>query len=116
VLPSAAVQRWRFADDEVKTVPLLDEDGQPMETLGMSDDAMRAYIEELIQERAQQVADENETTLEEELDTPAFAAIRASMVYAIELIQANNAYLTRHLLDLGMLNTGAAQSDEEAVG
>lgn len=90
-----------------------------METLGMSDDAMRAYIEELIVERAQQVADENETTLEEELDSPAFAAIRASMVYAIDLIHANNAYLTRHLLDLGLLNpagSDAGEGDEEPVG
>jgi hypothetical protein len=96
-------------------VPLLDEDGQPLETLGMSDDAMRAYIEELIEERAQQVANENKSTLEKELETPAFASIRASMVYAIELIQANNVYLTRHLLDLGLLNA-AGQSDEEPVG
>lgn len=97
-------------------MPLLDEDGQPLETLGMSDDAMRAYIEELIEERAQEIATESGTTLEEELDTPAFAAIRASMVYAIELIQANNAYLTRHLLDLGLLNQVGTDGDEEPAG
>jgi hypothetical protein len=96
-------------------VPLLDEDGQPLETLGMSDDAMRAYFEALIEERAQAIATENKTTFEEELDTPAFASIRASMVYAIELIKANNVYLTRHLLDLGLLNA-VAQTDEEPVG
>jgi hypothetical protein len=97
-------------------VPLLDEDGQPLETLGMSDDAMRAYIEELIEDRAQVIATENGTTLDEELDTPAFASIRASMVYAIELIQANNAYLTRHLLDLGLLNQMGTSGDEEPAG
>jgi hypothetical protein len=97
-------------------VPLLDEDGQPLETLGMSEDAMRAYIEELVEERAQEIATENGTTLEEELDTPAFASIRASMVYAIELIQANNAYLTRHLLDLGLLNQGGTDGGEEPAG
>ena len=84
-------------------MPLLDEDGQPMETLGMSDDQMLLYIEELVRERAQQIADELETTVEEELDSPAFAAIRASMVYAVQLVQANNAYLTRHLIDLGVI-------------
>ena len=97
-------------------MPLLDEDGQPLETLGMSEDAMRAYIEELVEERAQEIATENGTTLEEELDTPAFASIRASMVYAIELIQANNAYLTRHLLDLGLLNQGGTDGGEEPAG
>ena len=94
-------------------MPLLDEDGQPLETLGMSDDVMRAYIEELIVDRAQTMANENETTLDEELDSQAFASIRASMVYAIELIHANNAYLTRHLLDLGLLNRPAASTEEE---
>lgn len=84
-------------------MPLLDEDGRPLETLGMSEEKMRLYVEELVRERAQQVATEKGTTLEEEIEHPAFAAIRAAMVYAVDLIQANNAYLTRHLLDLGIL-------------
>jgi hypothetical protein len=84
-------------------VALLDEDGQPLETLGMSEEKMRLYVEELVRERALQVATESGTTVEEELDSPAFAAIRAAMAYAVDLIQANNAYLTRHLLDLGVL-------------
>lgn len=97
-------------------MPLLDEDGKPLETLGMSEDAMRAYIEALIEERAQEIATESGTSLEEELDTPAFASIRASMVYAVELIQANNAYLTRHLLDLGLLDQMGTGGDEEPAG
>ena len=82
---------------------LLDEDGRPLETLGMSDETMRLYVEELVREQAQKVATEKGTTLEKELDNPAYDAIRATMTYAVELIQANNAYLTRHLLDLGIL-------------
>jgi hypothetical protein len=87
--------------DEI--VPLLDDDGRPLETLGMSEEAMLAYAEELVRERAQQTAAESGTTLDEELETPAYAAIRASMVYAVQLVHANNAYLTRHLLDLGVI-------------
>jgi hypothetical protein len=88
-------KRWK--------VPLLDEDGQPLETLGMSEETMRLYVEELVRERAQQIATERGKTLDEELESPAYATIRATMNYAVELIQANNAYLTRHLLDLGVL-------------
>jgi hypothetical protein len=90
-------------------VPLLDEDGRPLETLGMSEEAMRLYVEELVRERAQQMATESGTTLDDELDTPAFAAIRAAMAYAVQLVHANNAYLTRHLLDLGVLQTPATE-------
>jgi hypothetical protein len=74
-----------------------------METLGMSEEAMLLYVEELVREHAQQTATESGTTVEEELDNPAYAAIRASMVYAVQLVHANNAYLTRHLLDLGVI-------------
>jgi hypothetical protein len=91
-------------------VPLLDEDGRPLETLGMSEEAMRLYVEELIREQAQRVADESGTTIDDELNSPAFAAIRASMAYAVQLVHANNAYLTRHLLDLGVIS--AAETDE----
>lgn len=88
-------------------MPLLDEDGRPLETLGMSEEAMRLYVEELLREHAQQTAEEKGTSLEKELDNPAYAAIRASMSYAVQLIQANNAYLTRHLLDLGAIPSPA---------
>ncbi|HKG25729.1 MAG TPA: hypothetical protein VKB09_08770 [Thermomicrobiales bacterium] len=91
-------------------MPLLDEDGRPLETLGMSEEAMRLYVEELVRERAQQMADESGTTLEKELDHPAYAAIRAAMDYAVQLLHANNAYLTRHLLDLGVI--GQLRSDD----
>jgi hypothetical protein len=95
----------RFDAGRGGNVPLLDEDGRPLETLGMSEETMRLYVEELVRERAQQVATESGTTLDEELENPAYAAIRATMAYAVELIQANNAYLTRHLLDLGILRS-----------
>ncbi|MEA2596120.1 MAG: hypothetical protein QOF01_2589, partial [Thermomicrobiales bacterium] len=35
-----------------------------------------------------------------------------TMVYAVRLLQANNAYLTRHLLDLGLLQTATAEAPE----
>ena len=95
-------------------MPLLDEDGRPLETLGMSEEAMLLYVEELVRERAQQVASETGTTLEEELDSPAYAAIRATMVYAVQLLHANNAYLTRHLLDLGVLRPPASDATDAA--
>ncbi|MEA2526035.1 MAG: hypothetical protein QOF73_3262 [Thermomicrobiales bacterium] len=78
----------------------------------MNEEAMRLYVEELVRERAQEVAAETGTTVEEELDSPAYAAIRATMVYAVRLLQANNAYLTRHLLDLGLLQTVTAEAPE----
>ena len=90
-------------------MPLLDEDGQPLETLGMSEEAMRLYVEELVREQAQQIAVEKGIAVEEELDNPAYAAIRASMSYAVQLVHANNAFLTRHLLDLGVIPSPAGE-------
>ncbi|MEA2584971.1 MAG: hypothetical protein QOF33_3056 [Thermomicrobiales bacterium] len=78
----------------------------------MNEEAMRLFVEELVRERAQEVAAETGTTVEEELDSPAYAAIRATMVYAVRLLQANNAYLTRHLLDLGLLQPATAEAPE----
>jgi hypothetical protein len=90
-------------------VPLLDEDGRPLETLGMGEEAMRLYVEELLREHAQQIATENGITPDEELENPGYAAVRAAMFYAVQLVHANNAYLTRHLLDLGVLGPPAGE-------
>ena len=75
----------------------------PRETLGMSEEELLAYLEELLREHAAEVAAEAGTTPAEELATPGFAAARAAMSYGVRLIAANNAYLTRHLLDLGVI-------------
>ena len=77
--------------------------GQPLETLGMTAEALSAYLEELLREEAAEVATTNGTTPAEELASPGFAAARAAASYTIRLIAANNAFLTRHLLDLGVL-------------
>ncbi len=83
-----------------------------METLGMTEDEMLAYLEELLREHAEEVAAENGTTPAQEMGSPGFSAARAATSYAIRLIAANNAYLARHLLDLGVLSP----RDEAAEG
>lgn len=81
----------------------------PRETLGMTEEELHAYLDELLQAHAQEVAAEEGTTPAQELASPGFAATRASMSYGIRLISANNAFLTRHLLDLGVMpGAGAA--------
>ena len=76
---------------------------QPLESLGMTAEELDAYLEDLLREEAAEAAAANGTTAEEELDSPGFAAARAASSYAVRLIAANNAFLTRHLLDLGVL-------------
>src|SRR5829696_7216099 len=41
-------------------------------------------------------------TVEEELESAGFAAARAASSYAIKLLDANNAYIARYLLDRGV--------------
>ncbi len=84
------------------------------DTLGMSEAEMEAYIEELLMEQAVETAAAEERPLEEELEGPAYAAIRSTASFAIKLISANNAYLARHLLDMGVLRPGdGAAANEE---
>ena len=78
------------------------------ETLGMTEEELQDYFEELLRAHAEQVAAEAGTTPAEEMASPGFAAARAAMSYGIRLIAANNAYLTRHLLDLGALPVASA--------
>src|SRR5690349_16556455 len=90
-------------------------EGQPLEMLGMAEESMFAYAETLIEEQAKASAAERGVSLEEELDFPLYAANRAAVAYAIKIIVANNAYLTKHLLDLGVIQLGAGVElkDEE---
>ena len=82
---------------------MSDTTGQPRDTIGMTTEEMHAYLESLLQEEAAEAAAERGTTVAAELDSPGFAAARAAASYTIKLIDANNAYIARYLLDRGAL-------------
>jgi hypothetical protein len=87
-------------------------DEQPVtEMLGMSEPELYAYLSDLLHEEAVEAAENAGTSVAEELASPGFAAAQASSTYAIKLVLANNAYLTRQLLDLGVLR--AADDGEQ---
>jgi hypothetical protein len=75
----------------------------PRDTIGMTAAEMLAYLDALLQEEAAEAAAARGTTAEEELDSPGFAAARAAASYSIKLIDANNAYIARYLLDRNLL-------------
>jgi hypothetical protein len=75
----------------------------PRDTIGMTPTELLAYLEALLQEEAAEAAASRGTTAEEELASPGFAAARAAASYTIKLIDANNAYVARYLLDRGLL-------------
>jgi hypothetical protein len=81
-------------------------EGQPLEMLGMAEESMLAYAESLIEDQARISADERGVSLEEELGTPGFAAARSALHYVVKVMVANNAYLTNHLLELGVIRSG----------
>ncbi len=91
------------------------QEGQPLEMLGMAEESMFAYAEAMIEEQAKISAAARGVPLEEELDSPGYAAARASIAYVVKVMVANNAYLTKHLLDLGVIQPGAGVElqDEE---
>ena len=86
------------------------------ETLGMTADEMLTYLEELLREEAEEAAARGGTTPEEELASPGFAAVRAASSYAIHLIAANNAFIARQLLDLGVIPGSSAQGSMPDAG
>jgi hypothetical protein len=79
---------------------------EPRDTIGMTAEEMQAYIEALLHEEAEEAAKARGTTVEEELDSAGFAAARSASSYAIKLLDANNAYIARFLLDRGVLAAG----------
>ena len=95
------------------------DDTQPSgrDTLGMTQEELFVYLDELLQEEAAEAAAQTGRTAAQELDSPGFAAARAAASYTIHLITANNAYLSRHLLDLGLLPgaSGEAAAAEETA-
>lgn len=76
------------------------------DTIGMTPEEMQAYIDALLQEEAAEAAAARGTTVDDELDSAGFAAARAASSYAIKLLDANNAYIARFLLDRGVLSAG----------
>jgi hypothetical protein len=79
--------------------------------LGMSESELYQYLNEVLHEEAAEAAAESGKTVEEELDTRAFQAVAAAATYSIKLINANNAFLTRQLLDRGVLAYGEEDGD-----
>ncbi len=86
---------------------------QAFDTLGMTEEEMEAYIEELLMEQAREAAAAEDRPLEEELEGTVYSAIRSTSSFAIKLISANNAFLARHLLDMGVLRPGDGARDSE---
>lgn len=73
------------------------------ELLGMAEADLYELLNEILHDEAAEAAAESGRTVAEELDSPGFAAAAAANTYAIKLIMANNAYLTRQLIDRGVL-------------
>jgi hypothetical protein len=76
---------------------------EPRDTIGMTAEEMHAYLEVLLAEEAAEAAAARGTSVEEELESAGFVAARAASSYAIKLLDANNAYIARFLLDRGVL-------------
>jgi hypothetical protein len=74
--------------------------------LGMSEPELYGFLNDLLHEEAAEAAEESGKSIEDELDSAGFAAAAAASTYAIKMIMANNAYITRQLLDRGVLPVG----------
>ena len=81
-------------------------EGQPLEMLGMAEESMLAYAESLIEDQARISAEERGVSLEEELDSVGYAAARSAMSYVLNVLVAKHAYITNHLLELGVIQSG----------
>jgi hypothetical protein len=81
------------------------------DTIGMTQEEMLAYLEALLREEAAEAAAARGTTVEEELDSVGFAAARAASSYAIKLLDANNAYIARYLLDRGVFSEDSTERE-----
>jgi hypothetical protein len=72
----------------------------------MTAEEMHAYLEALLEGEAAEAAAARGTTVDEELNSAGFASARAASSYAIKLLDANNAYIARYLLDRGVIAAG----------
>lgn len=79
------------------------QDAGTRDTLGMTQDELLTYFEELLVQEATEAAARSKTSVEDELSSPGFASVRASASYFIQLMSANNAFIARFLLDRGVL-------------
>lgn len=77
------------------------------DTIGMTPAELEAYLEELLRSEAEEAAGFSGRSADEELASPGFASVRAASSYTIHLINANNAYIARFLLDRGVLQPAA---------
>ncbi len=84
-------------------------DGQINRALGMTENELYTYLDELLHEEAAEAAEQSGKSVEQELDSPGFHAVGAAATYAIKLIEANNAFVTRQLLDAGVLSAGEGE-------
>lgn len=73
--------------------------------LGMSEGELYEFLNEVLRDEAAEAAAASGNTVEEELDSAGFAAAAAASTYAIKMIMANNAFITRQLIDRGVLPT-----------
>ena len=87
-------------------------DDNDVELLGMTEEELYGYLYDLLREEAAEAAEQAGTSAVDELASPGFAAAEAASTYAIKLILANNAFLTRQLLDLGVLQPGTRIGEE----
>lgn len=69
----------------------------------MSEAELYELLNEILHDEAAEAAAESGKSVGEELDSPGFAAAAAATTYAIKLITANNVFITRQLLDRGVL-------------
>ncbi|MEJ7839708.1 MAG: hypothetical protein WKF81_12900 [Thermomicrobiales bacterium] len=76
------------------------------DALGMTEPELYGYLNDLLHEEAAEASAETGKSIEEELQSAGFRSAEASSTYAIKLIMANNAFITRQLLDLGLLQPG----------
>jgi hypothetical protein len=84
-------------------------------TIGMTAQELSAYLDELLLSEAAEAAAAHGTSVEEELASPGFTAARAISSYAVHLIDANNAFIARYLLDQGVIGGGAGADDGSAT-
>jgi predicted homoserine dehydrogenase-like protein len=89
------------------------QEGQPLEMLGMAEETMVAYSEALLEEQARALAETAGISYEDAFESAEITSMRAALVFASKLIVANNAYLTRHLLELGVIEPGAGLDLQE---
>ncbi len=88
--------------------------GARLDILGMTEGELYSYLNDLLYEEAEEAAGMTGKTVEQELESAGFAAAGAASTYAIKLILANNVFLTRQLLDQGILmpSDGSAVDEE----